>query len=76
MLRRSDGLQSNSEERLKCSKGDQKGNERVLDRHAAVPVLFQAPEEFKGQRLTTDGVQTIAPDAGHLSSTAVPTLKL
>jgi hypothetical protein len=59
---RSDGLQANSEKRLKCSKGDQKSDERVLDRLAALPALFQAAEVFRGQRLATNGVQIIAPD--------------
>ena len=31
-------------------------DERVLNRSAALPVLFQAAEVFEGQRLTTDGV--------------------
>ena len=60
---RSDGLQADSEKRLKCSKGDQKSDERILDPHAALPPLFQAPEVFEGQRLTTESVrQTISPD--------------
>jgi hypothetical protein len=63
MSRRSDGLYTNGEKRLKCSKGDQKSDEGVLDRPAALPALFQATEVFKGQRLTIDGVrQAIAPD--------------
>ena len=62
MPRSSDGLQTNGEKRLKCSKGDQKSDERVLDRLAAPPALFQAAEVFRGQRLATNGVQIIAPD--------------
>jgi hypothetical protein len=45
-----------SEKCLKCSEGDQKCDERVLDRPAALPGFFQAAEVFKG------GVQVIAPD--------------
>jgi hypothetical protein len=63
MSRRSDGLYTNGEKRLKCSKSDQKSDEGVLDRPAALPALFQATEVFKGQRLTIDGVRrAIAPD--------------
>ena len=62
MLRRSDGSWAEDEKRLQCRKGDQKSDERVLDRPPALPVLFQAADVSKGQRLTTDGVQTIAPD--------------
>ena len=62
MLRRSDGSWAKDEKRLQCRKGDQKSDEHVLDRPAALAVLFQAADVLKGQRLTTDGVQTIAPD--------------
>jgi hypothetical protein len=46
---------------LKCGKGDQKSDERVLNRPAAPPVLFQAAEVFEGQRFTTDRVH-MSPD--------------
>jgi hypothetical protein len=57
MLRRSDGSWAEDEKRLQCRKGDQKSDERVLDRPPALPVLFQAADVSKGQRLTTDGVR-------------------
>jgi hypothetical protein len=62
MLRRSDGSWAKDEKRLQCRKGDQKSDEHVLDRPAALSVLLQAADVLEGQRLTTDGVQTIAPD--------------
>jgi hypothetical protein len=62
MLRRSDGSWAKDEKRLQCRKGDQKSNQHVLDRPAALSVLLQAADVLEGQRLTTDGVQTIAPD--------------
>ena len=62
MLRRSEGSWAKDEKRLQRRKGDQKSDEHVLDRPAALAVLFQAADVLKGQRLATDGVQTIAPD--------------
>jgi hypothetical protein len=63
MLRRSDGFWAKDEKHLKCRKGDQKSDERVLDRPAAVTAPFQATEVFKGRKLMTDSIrQTIAPD--------------
>ena len=62
MLRRSEGSWAKDENRLQRRKGDQKSDEHVLDRPAALAVLFQAADVLKGQRLATDGVQTIAPD--------------
>ena len=76
MPRRSDGSWAKDEKRLQCRKGDQKSDEHVLDRPAALPVLFQAADVLKGQRLTTDGVQLSLPMTGNLSRTAVLTLKL
>jgi hypothetical protein len=62
MLRRSDGSWAKDEKRLQCRKGDQKCDEGVLDRPAALPVLFQAAEVFEGRRSTIDSVrQTGAP---------------
>jgi hypothetical protein len=63
MLRKSDCSWAEDEKRLQCRKGDQKSDERVLDRLSALPILLQAADVLEGQRLTTtDGVQTIAPD--------------
>jgi hypothetical protein len=76
MLRRSDGYWAKDEKRLQCRKGDQKSNQHVLDHPAALPTLFQATQEFKGQRLTTDGVQLSLPMTGNSAPTAALTLKL
>jgi hypothetical protein len=63
MLRRSDAFCAKGDISLKSRKREQKSDERILDRHAALSPLFQGPEVFEGQRLTPDNVrQTIAPD--------------
>ena len=61
MLRRSEGSWAKDEKRLQRRKGDQKSDEHVLDRPAALAILFKAADVLKGQRLATDGVQTITP---------------
>src|SRR4029077_16800967 len=76
MRRRSDGLQTHGKKCLKGGKGKQKSDQRVLDRHAATPVHLQATQEFKGLRLTTDGVQGSLPLARQCPPTAVLALKL
>jgi hypothetical protein len=63
MQRGSNALYNHGEQNLKCGKGDQQGDKRVLERHAAPPALLQATEMFKAQKLTTAGVgQAGAPD--------------
>src|SRR5258708_19622679 len=58
----SNGFCADGEQDLKCRKGNQQGDERVLDRPAAPPALLQATEIVKAQTLTIYPVQqTIAP---------------
>ena len=59
----SDAFCAADEIRLKPGKGGQESDQRILDPHDALCVLFQAAEVAEGQRLATEGVrQTIAPD--------------
>lgn len=56
MLRGSDAFCAKGEICLESRKGHQKSDERILDPHVPLPVLFQATEVFNA------GVQVIAPD--------------
>jgi hypothetical protein len=73
----SNGFCADGEQDLKCRKGNQQGDERVLDRPAAPSALLQATEIVKAQRLTIDGVrQVIAPARPGILLIAVPLLKM